>query len=237
MIYIKKKKVGLQEIISGVLISLIALFSGVFLHYYVDNGSLVRATSQSSLAAAVVPLTDSNTDNVSSILLAESDSEVSGNESEDESDPSTSPGAGNDNTEILAVADEGAEEESETQVVTPTETIPNEEVDPADEVIQGVGESVESGLPNLVVRNIIIEPNPMQQGQAVRIRAFVQNIGSGLAFDVNGKLENITNGYQMGEHTGYNLEPDQQFEFWEENTFPYFAICDNDGENKGNKNS
>lgn len=89
----------------------------------------------------------------------------------------------------------------------------------------------EAGLPNLTVTNVTISPLPMDKNKVVRITATAHNTGTGQATNVSGSLSNTTNGYALGSHAGYTFAPGQQYEFWEEDAYPYFAVCTNGGAN------
>lgn len=94
-----------------------------------------------------------------------------------------------------------------------------------------VSVSQEVGLPNLTIINLIVNPLPMDKNKPVRITATVRNTGTSQAKNVSAELSNFTNSYALGAHSGYNFAPSQQYEFWEEDSYPYFAVCTSGGVN------
>ena len=191
-----------------------ALFLGVAGRYYSTHGLETESANFSFKQVASVGLKASDISDTSN-AAEQNTSEATGQSTDQTTEvPSTEP----------APADSNPSDQA--QPTTASENpVPTTATAPAPAVVE------EAGLPNLTVTGLIIDPLPMNKNTSVRITATARNTGTRTATNVSGALTNTTNSYALGAHTGYSFAPGQQYDFWEQDSYPYFATCDNGGVN------
>jgi hypothetical protein len=195
-----------------------ALFLGVAGRYYSTHGLETAGTDSSFKQVASVGLRAAD-------LSDTSDTEKQNiSEAADQSTDQTTDQTTEEPSTEATPADPNPSDQA--QPTTASENpAPTTAAAPAPAVVE------ETGLPILTVTGLIIDPLPMNKNNSVRITATVRNTGTRTATNVSGALKNTTNGYALGTHAGYSFAPGQQYDFWEQNSYPYFATCDNGGVN------